>query len=486
MPETRAEDYIVRIMDKDHVPVGTGCLISSRYILTCAHVVQKLDKGIEFSFLRFPQKKYMAYKTDQILPDEGTSFGNSNDIAVLELSQDAASQIGVSSGPEFDLSDPRNSSVRVCGFPKGLDKGDWAYGKIIGSIAEGLEQFDNAAESKCVAPGYSGAPVWDEHTDAFVGMVVSTGKRKEMTSAYMISTSTLAKVCPGLDLKKREPIVTEQRVEPSGKLPKLGPYHKYTCDRTKQHDQFTKNREKRQGGKVHFFCLHGWDGQSPKGLARRFNFELKKKITGSLRSHHTNEYNDDVHDINVVDSREKEIFKYKLIYGLFSFYKVETDKFAPITKSNLGVVCNNSPILKGSSGIKTVYIRIDTYDWREFVPDVLEWFVNTFCSEGFLPEGAPEFYFFISLIYEKEDCVDSRKQIIPAIKDKVKGIHVFDEFDEVTKKDIKRWLNKHITDIPDKKRREIFSNYFDDEDEYDMDEVEQNLEEIIGIINENK
>ncbi|MCP4273748.1 MAG: hypothetical protein GY781_17625, partial [Gammaproteobacteria bacterium] len=196
--------------------------------------------------------------------------------------------------------------------------------------------------------------------------------------------------------------------------------------------------------------------------------------------------NDDVHDINVVDSREKEIFKYKLIDGLFSFYKVETDKFAPITKSNLGVVCNNSPILKGSSGIKTVYIRIDTYDWCEFIPDVLEWFVNTFCSEEFLPEGAPEFYFFISLIYEKEDCVDSRKQIIPVIKDKVKGVHVFDEFDEVTKKDIERWLNKHITDIPDKKRREIFSNYFDDEDEYDMDEVEQNLEKIIGIINENK
>ncbi len=222
MPEFKVKDYIVRILDQNEAPVGAGCLISARYILTCAHVIQNLNEEIEISFLEFPQEKYKASKTEEVPPVEEPSFGSSNDIAVLELAQDKALQIRVSSGPEYDFKDPRNCNVRICGFPKGLDKGDWVDGKIMGTIGEGLVQFDNAVGSKCVAPGYSGAPVWDMDTNAFVGMVVSTGKRKDITSAYMIPASTLVKASPEL-----------------GKLPKIEDYYQYTSDRRPPPNMFS-------------------------------------------------------------------------------------------------------------------------------------------------------------------------------------------------------------------------------------------------------
>ncbi len=306
-----------------------------------------------------------------------------------------------------------------------------------------------------------------------------------------LDTIQNANLGPGLKLKESDSVVTGPVVGPSGKPPEIGEYHKYTCDRTQQHDQFTK-RDKRQGGKVHFFCLHGWEEQSPKGLASRFNFELRKKITDSLRAQDSNDYNADIQVINVNDSYDKELFKAKLIQTFFKHFNLDSDKFGPITKSNLGVVCNNSPLLlKGNSGIETVYLRIDPEEWREFIPEVLDWFVNTFCTEDFIPVSAPKFYFFISLIYgeekEEEVCIDIREKILPAIK-KIKGMLVFDEFVKVEKMHITKWLGKCLNDSTGKERREIFSKYFGDvkEDEYKMDEVEEGLGKIIEVLKETK
>ena len=229
MPEAKIENFIVRILDQENVPVGAGCLISSRYILTCAHVVSKLRKEIEFSFLLFPEKKYKAYKKDLFSPGEKASFGDSNDIAVLELTSGEELPDDVNLDPEYDFKFSRNCSVRVCGFPKGFDDGDWVGGILMGSIGKGLVQFDHEIQSKFVAPGFSGAPVWDKCTDAFVGMVVSTGKRGDKTSVYMIPTATLAKAWPELGSKAEDVRETKSSV---------GRFVHKMCNRGKQVGDF--------------------------------------------------------------------------------------------------------------------------------------------------------------------------------------------------------------------------------------------------------
>jgi hypothetical protein len=486
MPGTK-EKYIVRILDENE-PIGAGFLVSTRHIITCAHVISGLGDVVtlDFPVLSTDQKKASVKKLYPV--NENPTIGDIEDIAVLELLPDQELPNGAIPAI-VKIEEMYDHGMCACGFPEDNPVGSWIDGVIKGSRQDGRTQFDKIIDKKFVKKYFSGTAVWDKDVNAVVGMVVAKDIDSDgISTGYMYPASTLAKAWSGLNLKKSAISDKDQKCENNDKTSKIGDYHMYTCDRIRQHDQFM-NRDKKKEDKVRFFCLHGWEVQSPKGLVKRFDLELKKNTSGLLRKQNTNEASESIHEIKVEDSYDKELFRKMLIRDFFKHFNLDSDKFDPAIKSNLGVVCNNSPLLlKGNSAIETVYLRIDPEEWREFIPEVLDWFVNTFCSEELVPVSAPKFYFFISFIYGEEEgeeaCIDIREKMLPALEN-VKGVLIFDKFDKVEKMHITKWLGKCLTDSTGKERKEIFAKHFDDQDEYEMDDVEKRLGNIIEDLKNN-
>ena len=84
--------------------------------------------------------------------------------------------------------------IWVCGFPAGLDDGDWVEGRCLGSTARGWVQIKCApGRQRTVAPGFSGTAVWDQQSQAVIGMIVSIDNRDGEISASMIPSVTLAR-----------------------------------------------------------------------------------------------------------------------------------------------------------------------------------------------------------------------------------------------------------------------------------------------------
>jgi hypothetical protein len=138
---------------------------------------------------------------------ESPTLGEPEDIAVLEFDPNVEMLAKAQPAQLVTLDEPAlfDRSVRVCGFPEGMDAGDWVGGKLMGPIASGWVQLDPALGCRGVAPGFSGAPVWDTQEKAVVGMIVSMQARGGETSAYMIPVGTLCQVWPALRAQFRLP-----------------------------------------------------------------------------------------------------------------------------------------------------------------------------------------------------------------------------------------------------------------------------------------
>ncbi len=483
MSETKVEDYIVRILDQKKKPIGTGCLIFNRYILTCAHVVQKLDKVIAFSFLESSQKKYKASKTDIVLPVEEQLFGSSSDIAVLELTQNEVSRIRVSSEPECDFKDPRNYSVRVCGFPKGLNKGDWAYGKIKGSLEGGLEQFDNAVESKCVAPGYSGAPVWNDHTDALVGMVVSTGKRKEITSAYMISASTLAKAWSALGSKAEDT---------SEKKSTVGRFVYKMCNREVQEDAFNKffdgykNNITSEQRPPQIYIVPGREDECHNSLVERFQYKKIKQFN-------TNTFKDSVkplfEKLPFEFVGDLEARKNRLLRKLFELF--DENYQGSYSNNSFRDFCIEKELKKHR--IIILSQDIDTSEWDEDFRKLVEWYINDFWAGFNSSEDTPQFLVFLNVVYTAVNkpgmfkALFKRKSTSKEIEKSIADIQgrkqvpsiMLKELHKIKSADVKKWFGDHNINVDEFKRIEMIKKMFKKEEELCMAKVESELKMVV-------
>jgi formylglycine-generating enzyme required for sulfatase activity len=124
-------------------------------------------------------------------PGQHPVIGKAEDIAVLELVAGADAPADASPAFLLGLDNFFDRPVRVCGFPEGMDEGDWVEGELNGVIGTGRVQLDPLLGSRTVAYGFSGAPVWDKRTNTVIGMIVSIADRAGGMSAYMIPVATL-------------------------------------------------------------------------------------------------------------------------------------------------------------------------------------------------------------------------------------------------------------------------------------------------------
>ena len=189
---------IIRILGADRVIAGTGFLVGTRQILTCAHVVlmalrlppNQLDCPSQPVLVDFPgidAGDFVAASVKQWRP----SRTDGGDIAELELESEPppnATPVRL-----LDLSDVEYHAFRAYGFPPGFDNGTTATGRMVGRqlVTSWVQLEDIKTTRRWIQQGYSGAPVWDEQLNGVVGMIVAVDQQAETKTAFMIPTDVL-------------------------------------------------------------------------------------------------------------------------------------------------------------------------------------------------------------------------------------------------------------------------------------------------------
>jgi S1-C subfamily serine protease len=212
---------IARVYHKNGAVVGAGFLVSSRYILTCAHLVttalgvitiENLPSDlVELDFpLISPGHKIKAKVVFCNSPE------SNEDIAALEL--ETKPPDGCYPVKLLNTEDFGNHAFQIFGFPKQRDFGVWASGVLRDRISNGWVQIEDIkAQGYQIEQGFSGAPIWDEDLKAVVGMAVAVDKNQEAKVSFMIPNSML--VSAWSELEQSVQIIQRQSKSASDSLP---------------------------------------------------------------------------------------------------------------------------------------------------------------------------------------------------------------------------------------------------------------------------
>ncbi|MGH4010850.1 MAG: trypsin-like peptidase domain-containing protein [Pseudonocardiaceae bacterium] len=195
---------IVRVLDGAGRPVGAGCLVGPRQVLTCAHVVARalgLPDGDTASAPRgdvmvdFPLVAPGRHRVGQVEVWIPTQPDETGDIAGLVLTEVAPG--GTAPARLVMAEDVWDHPFRAFGFPPGRDTGEWARGLLLGRGTNGLIQGDDDRNSGfSIGPGFSGTPVWDEKDGGVVGIAVASEARPSARTSYLLPMKTLVQLWP--------------------------------------------------------------------------------------------------------------------------------------------------------------------------------------------------------------------------------------------------------------------------------------------------
>ncbi|REJ45320.1 MAG: serine protease [Microcystis flos-aquae DF17] len=184
--------------------VGAGFLISSEYLITCAHVVnqsigekdvtstKKPTDIIECDFSFIASGKSLEATVEVWHPVKFNS-NDPQDIAILKLKDSVSLQAQPVSLITYKIGDLSDHNYKAYGFSR--NEGVWSDGKIIGHIANNKIQIeDTKSTGYAVEGGFSGTAIWDEQLGGVVGMAVMADKEKMFAkSAFFIPTNVLLK-----------------------------------------------------------------------------------------------------------------------------------------------------------------------------------------------------------------------------------------------------------------------------------------------------
>lgn len=197
------------IRDATGMPVGVAFLVASDIAVTCAHVVRQAlgeTAANEGAGLLLDQplavegrgRRHTA-RVARLLPEEP---GGAGDIAILRLPEVPSAARAVRL---VDAEDLWGHSIRTFGFPARRDLGVWHDGRLRGRQGAGWIQVDAAGPTGySIAPGFSGAPVWDDELAGIVGMVVAADTATA-PAGYVIPTKWLLDAWPDLRMSAIPP-----------------------------------------------------------------------------------------------------------------------------------------------------------------------------------------------------------------------------------------------------------------------------------------
>ncbi len=202
---------IARIRQANGRVVGAGFLVSDKYILTCAHVVnaalgKQLDAPDEPNqevCLDFPlvaSGKILRGRVAcwiPVQPSSSISPETGADIALLEL--ESPLQQGTKPIRLVKAENLWKHPFRVFGFPEGQAVGVYTDGIIRGEQANGRVHIE-VVGGYHIQPGFSGSPVWDEQLDGVAGMTVAIDPLDpDVRAAFITPTTQIINACPELE-----------------------------------------------------------------------------------------------------------------------------------------------------------------------------------------------------------------------------------------------------------------------------------------------
>jgi formylglycine-generating enzyme required for sulfatase activity/S1-C subfamily serine protease len=202
---------IVRIYHANEEVAGAGFLVSSEYVLTCAHVIAAVlnmsedtleipQKDIYFDFPLIASGEKLKAQVDFWKPV--SQIEALEDIAALKVESQLPSEakpVSLKNADNF-----WKHEFRLFGFPRGRKDGVWATGELLDKTANGWVHIEDIKEAGYqVEHGFSGSPVWDEQLAGVVGMIVASETRRENAkAAFMIPTQILFEAWPDLESKQ--------------------------------------------------------------------------------------------------------------------------------------------------------------------------------------------------------------------------------------------------------------------------------------------
>jgi V8-like Glu-specific endopeptidase len=181
---------------------GSAVLVTSRYLVTAAHVLQRLDPD-----------SLVKVAVDQVeleFPDQGPDgqpgtaaaarvdlgpAGAGVDVAVLDLGEDRPGWLPAPV-PVWPAARPP-ARVQVFGYPlaERLLKGVWRQFTVAGPATAGAVQLDWIGDAGTF-PGHSGGPVIDAAGHALAGILVEGAERGRFDR--FVPVMLIARVWPGL------------------------------------------------------------------------------------------------------------------------------------------------------------------------------------------------------------------------------------------------------------------------------------------------
>lgn len=195
----------VAILSSSHDVVGAGCLLSSKQVLTCRHVVRmaldhppKVGSIIKSRLIGVVGQPKTQLRVIRL----GSERSPTEDLALLEILQ--LPHLSVS---PVQFSAPLRHSGKkfsAFGFPQSdsSQQGRNARGTLNAADAVGLVQMDGGSPL-LVEGGFSGSPVWCADVAAFVGIVVT--ELSESRVAWCIPSRILSQFYPELPVRFRMP-----------------------------------------------------------------------------------------------------------------------------------------------------------------------------------------------------------------------------------------------------------------------------------------
>jgi WD40 repeat protein len=200
------EPSIVCILGRNEVPVGAGCIITDRHLVTCAHVVaaaiscdeyaaETPTASVPIQFAFSEGRDAATVETWWRVARTGEEPLNGRaDLALLALSQPLPSAAKPARLAESD--NLRHQNFVTFGFPAGQPLGVEAAGVCGGRRRDGriLVQTQTGFP---IEPGFSGSPVWIEAYEAIGGILVERiVNRAGPPLAFVIPSSLLRAICP--------------------------------------------------------------------------------------------------------------------------------------------------------------------------------------------------------------------------------------------------------------------------------------------------
>lgn len=281
-----------------------------------------------------------------------------------------------------------------------------------------------------------------------------------------------------------KPEILKAAPEDSGQ-PAFHDYHRFTCDRVEQSDQFQKIFGEKREQKIHFFYLYGMDVQSHEGMFRRIAFDLEGKLRDYLNPDlDTGCKSLQIDKITLGRCGDPEVYKQNILKDLFTAFSINVNELESLTGKNIAWLRANSPLLHGldEHDFVCVFAAISQWDWDADVsPAMTRWFMDSFCSVE-LPPDSPSFLFFFAIIYEEDDAeIEAQVEAVIRQSQHVKALP---ELGMVQMRDIGAWFSKYKFIAPSSSDlKALRQQNFGETGEFEMETVELRLKKLIDDYN---